>query len=77
MATGVCIVFCPQWRSIFHSQAYRPKRRIDAAAGYRGHSIRSAMLPNYGRGRPIDINVVGKAWAAVRFSLENPWSFLT
>jgi len=30
------------------------------------------MLPNHGRGRPIDINVVGKAWAAVRFSLENP-----
>jgi len=27
------------------------------------------MLPNYGRGRPIDINVVGRAWTAIRFSL--------
>jgi|GEM_PF-6582141 len=34
------------------------KRRIDAAAGYRGLSIRSAMLPNSGVGRVVDINIL-------------------
>ncbi len=49
--------FCPQWRSICHSQAFRPKRRIDAAAGYRGLCLRSAMLTKGALGVVVDINL--------------------
>ncbi len=56
----VRILFRPQWRSIFHTQAYRPKRRIDAAAGYRGLLLFDLlMLPNWGLACVVDINIVG------------------
>ncbi len=53
------VFFGPWWRSIVHSQAYRLKRRIDAAAGLTvGFLFRDLLLlPKGGAGLVVDINV--------------------